>query len=48
MCPFIIREATGTHLISSRKWAETHRELLEEVCGTPAIIKLQEPAPLIV
>lgn len=39
---------TWTHISYLQEGGQKHMEPLEGVCGTPEIIKLQEPAPLIV
>lgn len=43
LCPLIMWETSDL-----QESGQKHGELLEEVCGTPAIIKLQDAAPLIV
>lgn len=41
-------EGPQTYILYFPESGQKHRELLTGVCGTSAIIKLQEPAPLIV
>lgn len=41
-------EGPQTYISYFPESGQKHGELLAGVCGTPAIIKLQKPAPLIV